>query len=212
MVSLFRQLRHKEVNPTPVTMSKGATKFFTSWYNQNQDSIKSTVGMMKGVYTKMPLQLARLTLIIHCLEHPDNPSSRKVSAESMSAAISLVEYFKSQATLALKMIGVGSTYKGSGTTAKVFQILSKAGSEWSNRTTLHQGLGSHTVAEVLNKSLEELEAENLIQKRKPESTPQGGRRGEEFRILPLRTNELSELTSLSLFENEDSGSTKEVTI
>jgi hypothetical protein len=212
MVSLFRRLRHPESNPNPVTLSRGAYKIFTSWYDENQNSILESAGMMQGVYAKMTLQLARIALILHCFKHPDSPDSRKVTAEAMAAAIKLVEYFRGQAGLALMMIGVGSKYRGSGTTAKLFQILTNAKGEWSNRSTLHKQLGSHTAADEITKSLTELEGENLAEKRKPEAASTGGRRGEEWRITPSERTELSEETSWETVEPTEGESITEFTI
>ena len=212
IVSLFRRLRHSEPNPNPVTLSRGAYKIFTSWYDENRNSILESQGMMQGVYAKMPLQLARITLILHCLEHPDSSDSRKVTAKAMAAAIDLVEYFRGQAGLALMMIGVGSKYRGSGTTAKLFQILTKAKGEWFSRSKLHQELGGHTAADEITKALAELEGENLAEKRKPEAASTGGRRGEEWRIYSSELTELSELTSLEQIESFEVGATTEVTI
>ena len=212
LVSLFCRLRHTESTPKPVTLSRGAYKLFTSWYDENQNSIIESAGLMQGVYAKMPLQLARIALILHCFEHPDTPDSRTVSAESMAAAIKLTEYFRGQAGLALMMIGVGSKYRGSGTTAKLFQILTNAKGEWCSRSKLHKQLGGHTPAEEINQSLRELEDSELAEKRKPESNPTGGRRGEEWRITPSERTELSEETSWETVEPTEGESITEFTI
>lgn len=212
LLSLFRGLRHPETSPSPVTLSRGAYKLWASWYDENQDSISDSIGMMKGVYAKMPLQLARITLIIHCLEFPDSPSSRRISAGQMAAAIKLVEYFRAQAGIALLMVGQGGVYRGSGTTARVFQILSKANGEWCSRTKIHQDLGGHAPADEISKSLAELEGESLAEKRKPEVKSTPGRRGEEWRITSSELNELNELISLEPAENAENGVITEVTI
>ena len=212
LMSLFRRLRNTESNPKPVTLSRGAYKLFTSWYDENQSSITESAGLMQGVYAKMPLQLARITLIIHCFEHPDSPDSRTVSAKSMAAAIKLTEYFRGQAGLALMMVGVGSSYRGSGTTTRLFQILTKAFGEWCSRSKLHQQLGGHTSAEEISNSLAELEESELAEKRKPEGKLTGGRRGEEWRIISSELTELSELTSSEPVDVEDIEATVEVTI
>jgi hypothetical protein len=212
LLSLFRRLRHPEASPSPVSLSRGAYRLFTSWYDENQSSITESGGLMQGVYAKMPLQLARLTLIIHCLEHPDSPSSRLVSAETMAAAIKLVEYFRGQAGIALAMVGVGSSYRGSGTTARIFQILIKARGEWCSRSKLHQQLGGHTPAEEIGKSLAELEQSGLAEQRKPEAKPAGGRRGEEWRSTSCELTELSEETSWEPIADAEIGATTEVTI
>lgn len=212
LLALFRHLRRPEASLSPVCLSRGAYRLFTSWYNENQKSITETGGLMQGVYAKMPLQLARLTLIIHCLEHPDSPSSRLVSAETMAAAIKLVEYFRGQAGIALAMVGVGSSYRGSGTTARIFQILIKARGEWCSRSKLHQQLGGHTPAEEIGKSLAELEQSGLAEQRKPEAKPAGGRRGEEWRSTSYELTELSEETSREPIADAEIGATTEVTI
>jgi len=65
-----------------------------SWFNKNQSITAEMNGLMAGVYAKMPLQLARISLIIHCLNYPDDPSSQQISAETMALAIELTEYFR----------------------------------------------------------------------------------------------------------------------
>lgn len=195
LLVLFRRLRHTDASSSPVLLSKGANRLFTSWYNENQRSITEIGGLMTGVYAKMPLQLARIALIIHCLEHPDSPSSSLISPKTITSAISLVEYFRGQAGIALGMIGSGAPYRGSGTTAKIYQVLAKVEGDWRNRTHLHEQLGGHTPAEEISQSLAELEQAGLVEQRKPEAKPAGGRRGEEWRITPSELTELSEETS-----------------
>jgi len=212
LLDLFRQLRHIDSNPNPVKLSRGAYKLFTSWYDENQESINESAGLMQGVYAKMPLQLARIALVLHCFEEPAQPANRSVSAETMANAIKLVEYIRGQAGLALMMVGVGSKYRGSGTTARLFQILTQANGEWCSRSKLHKQLGGHTPAEEINQSLRELEDSELAEKRKPESNPTGGRRGEEWRITPSERTELSEETSWETVEPTEGESITEFTI
>jgi hypothetical protein len=212
LLALFRHLRRPEASLSPVCLSRGALRLFTSWFNQNQSSITETGGLMQGVYAKMPLQLARITLILHCLERPDSPSSKLISTKTITAGISLVEYFRGQAGIALGMIGSGAPYRGSGTTAKIYQVLAKAEGEWCSRSKLHQQLGGHAPAEEISKSLAELEEAGLAEKRKPEGNPTGGRRGEEWRINPSERTELSEETSWETVEPTEDESITEFTI
>jgi predicted transcriptional regulator len=93
------------------------------------------------------------------------------------------------------MIGSGAPYRGSGTTAKIYQVLVKAKGDWCNRSKLHEQLGGHTSAEEISKSLAELEEAGLAEQRTPESKPTGGRRGEEWRTTSYELTELSEETS-----------------
>ncbi|MCH7988774.1 MAG: DUF3987 domain-containing protein [Planctomycetes bacterium] len=196
LLALFRRLRHPEGSSSPVCLSRGAYRLFTSWYDENQNSTEATGGLMAGVYAKMPLQLARITLIIHCFEYSDAPTSRMVSTETMAAAIKLVEYFRGQAGIALGMVGADAPYRGSGTTARIFQILDQLEGEWCNRTKIHRLLGGHTSAVEVSRSLAALKGSGLAEQRKPESKSAGGRRGEEWRRTSCELTELSEETSL----------------
>jgi len=194
LLSLFCRLRHTEPSSSPVRLSQGARQLFTSWYDENQITTDETSGLMAGVYAKMPLQLARIALIAHCMELPDAPSSLLVSAETMGSAIKLVEYFRGQASLALSTIGANAPYQGSGTTARVFQILTNADGEWCSRSVIQKRLGGHVLAHKLTESLTELEESDLAEQRRPESKSTGGRRGEQWRKIFHEITELNEET------------------
>ncbi len=194
LLTLFRHLRHTEASPAPVQLSQGAKQLFTSWYDENQVTTAEIGGLMAGVYAKMPLQLARLTLIFHCMEYPDAPSSRLLPPETMNSAIKVVEYFRGRASLALGLIDAGAPYQGSGKTARVFQILTKA-DEWCSRSAIHKQLGGHVPADMLTKALAELEQAGLAEQRRPESKVTGGRRGVEWRTTDSERTEQTEQTS-----------------
>jgi len=212
LVALFRPLRQTKASSVPVRLSSGAYRLFTSWYDENQSTISNAGGLMAGVYAKMPNQLARITLIIHCLIYPEAPSSRSVSSETMASSIDLVEYFRGQASIALGMLGAGAPYRGSGTTARILQTLNKANGEWCSRSMIHQQLGGHSAAEEISRSLEELDESGLAECRRPDSKATGGRRGEEWRRTSCELTELSEETSSETITETEDDAEIEVTL
>ena len=95
VLNLFRHLRRKDGH-VAVQLSPEARRAFAAWYDDNARLTMAALPGIAGVYAKLPNQVARLALVLHCLTHPDDPR-RPLSAETMDGAIELGEYFRAHA-------------------------------------------------------------------------------------------------------------------
>jgi hypothetical protein len=95
VLNLFRHLRRKDGH-VAVRLSPEARRAFTAWYDDNQRLTMAALPGMAGVYAKLPNQVARLALALHCLTYPDDPR-RPLSEATTDAAIEPGEYFRAHA-------------------------------------------------------------------------------------------------------------------
>jgi hypothetical protein len=86
-----------EQEPTVVGMTEQAKVLWVQWYNQHQEALQEAPDNLRGAWSKMPSQCARLILISHMLRWATDPTAHKNMADrdSVSAGIALAEYFKS---------------------------------------------------------------------------------------------------------------------
>lgn len=171
---------------------------YVAWHNMNSNRVDSEQGLMKGVCSKLPAQLARLTLVLHCLANPTG-GAWVASAETMSNAIDLVEYHCAHARKALASLGGPDRGDGS-LIARVAAALgvssvssqphfpgtitsgSDIGSDWLTLSFLHKKLGNRTAATDLEAALNFLVDRGVIEHRtlQPQG-PRGGRPSEQYR-------------------------------
>src|SRR5690606_31958708 len=64
--NVFRRLRQDEPATHPVTLTPAAKETYVAWHNENAEAVGRTYGLVQGVYAKIPTQLARLCLVLHC--------------------------------------------------------------------------------------------------------------------------------------------------
>lgn len=80
--------------PRRVRLGADATATWAAWYNRTGEERDGLHGALRGIWSKMPAQCARIALILHCCT---DHTGDKLSADTMEAAIRLAEYFKGQA-------------------------------------------------------------------------------------------------------------------
>jgi len=183
VVAVFGKLRlgtHAE----SVRLSAKAKGLWVSWYNENARIVDQAVGLPSGVFAKLPNQAARLALILHCLRHPDLPESVRVSAETMSGALELAEYFRAHACRAMAHFGVAAVAPSGGLAARALKVLRNADGDWVDRTGLHANLGGHVAADLLDRALFDLRGMGLVEARTEPSGSVGGRPKEQWRMIP----------------------------
>lgn len=174
-----------------VDLDPAAKELFVDWYNTNAAQIRTTHGLIQGVHAKLPVQLGRLALVLHCLAVPEDPAATPLATETMTAAIELVGYFVAHAHRALTAFGaVGADRPPLGPLAtRVLNALEREGSTstsgWVARSRLHGLLGGHVAADALAAALTELEQAGRAERRSTrdkENVP--GRTREEWRAVP----------------------------
>ena len=75
VLNLFRHLRRKDGH-VAVHLSPEARRAFAAWYDDNARLTMAALPGIAGVYAKLPNQVARLALVLHCLTHPMTPGAR----------------------------------------------------------------------------------------------------------------------------------------
>ena len=67
--------------------------FFARWFGENGEVPRKATGLAAGYAAKYPGKLARITLVLAALKHPDSPR-RAVDAGTVRDAIAVVEYLR----------------------------------------------------------------------------------------------------------------------
>ena len=182
-VELFRKLRQD--NQQTVTLSAPATALWVPWYNSNAKLVEGAVGLIAGVYAKLPNQAARIAPILHCLSHPNSPSGMPVDATTMSAALELAEYFRGHAIKTMPHFGIAAIAPSGGLAVRARAVLRKAAPTWVDRTQLHIQLGGHATAADLDQAVSDLKSLGLAEDRTVSAGPAGGRPSEQWRAKPI---------------------------
>lgn len=192
VLALFRTLQSAWGCPTDrpgtiVGLDPNARAGWVDWYNENATLTAEASGLPQGISAKLPNQLARLALILHCLTYPENPGL-DLAGGTMADAIELVEYSRQHAHRVLIHFGAASPTQSAGVPSRIFRILDREHGVWLDRTALHRRLGGHVAAQALSDALARLEADGLIERR---SVPTEGRPAEQWHAV-VRNNEETE--------------------
>lgn len=154
------------VQQESVTLSAEAYAVWVRWYNdhvqpRNDKTLKTE---MQGPWAKMLSQLPRLALILHYI---DRPTEKKIAANTLERAITLIDYFKAHADRVYEELGASP---GSDE-LKVLEALKKHGS-MSQNTLRSQVFSRHIASEKLLEMLAKLEERGLVSRYREET---GGR-------------------------------------
>jgi hypothetical protein len=180
---LLRTLRLSRKAPKGiVNLAADARQRYIAWTNTNADLQKSITGITRGYYAKLPNQVARLALVLHCLEHPKAPRHVPLSLITMENAITLGEYFREHAHKALAHFGAVTSLSQRLSPA-VLRVLDAAEGNWITRTQIHNCLHRHYKADELTAALTELERIGSAQSRTLPPPEHGGTRVQEWRRL-----------------------------
>ncbi len=157
---LFRTLRYglggdreHPRDPAVVTLDAAAKAAWVAWYDNNAAIVATTSGLAAGIAAKLPLQLARLCLILHALTYPDDPD-RPVAATTMDQAIRLAEYFRCHANRVLPALGTATGAETERLALRIKRVLS--GGEWVSRSEINNPLGGHTSPHHITAALQHL--------------------------------------------------------
>ena len=189
-IDVFRALRPdqpageliEESGKERVHLSAAAKALWVTWYSGNAARIEGAPGLLAGVYSKLSVHLARITLILHCWTHPRNPPDHRVSADTMNAAIDLAEYFRAHAHRVMAEFGVAPVLPHGGLATRCLRVLRDAG-DWVTGTELNEALGGHVPAAQYENALRELARLNLVQSTTaPAQGARGGRPRKLWRV------------------------------
>lgn len=186
MLAVFRALRTSPPPGEPVRLSGEAREVWRDWYDENARLTAMSDGMMAGIAAKLSNQVARLALVLHCIDDPHGRSAT-MSAETMAAAIELAEYHRAHAHRALSLIAdVGAL--AAPLMVRVRRVLDGAGESGITRSELHRKLGGHTpMAEVVD-VLADLENRGLAHCERVEHGERGGRPSERWHSVHAEDN------------------------
>ena len=207
MIDLFGKLRvkhparvtapiHGEAEQGVLFLTPEAKTAFGIWYDQNAAITAESQGITAGFYSKYPGQLARIALILHCLHHPGDATT-SVGINSITGAISVIEYFRSHLVGILPRFGGKGSTKSAGLEPRVMRALNdKHQGAWVGRRELYRDLGGNVQAADLAELLDRLVAEGKAENR---TVPTGGKPREETRSLSRAYVHMRESTTASTY-------------
>jgi hypothetical protein len=184
LTDCFRKLRRAAAGV--VRLAEPAALWYARWVNENAALQEHAKGLLRGYAAKLPNQVARLALVLHCLDNADDPAACLLDARTMEAAIALGEYFRAHAHRTFIHFGESALVEHP-LSVRVVRALD---GDWVPGTELHRRLGGHAKAEDLRAAVGELLEVGLIVRREVAPDSQGGRPRVEFR----RKNPYSEET------------------
>lgn len=159
-------LGHHE--PAVMRLSDEAYTVWRWWYDEHAGDRNGGMlpVLLQGPWAKMGTQLARLTLILHCL---DGAGTNWIDAETIGRAVKLVEYFKAHARRVYAHLDAerdrnGGRDKESGQGMRILLALKEHGEMKQSdvrRKVFHDNVASERVRALLA----DLEDEGLIKQR-----------------------------------------------
>lgn len=124
-------------------------------------------GLRAGFYSKLPSQVARIALILHCLKRADDPRVM-LGADTMADAIAVGEYFREHLDRVLPLIGDTSTGEPVGLAARILRYLRTPDLQdeegWVRRGDLYNRLRNIS-ASTLSDELRDLESRGAVESR-----------------------------------------------
>jgi putative DNA primase/helicase len=181
---VFKALRDQKPGP-PVRMSSEAKILWISWYDEHRDRMALSRGILQTMQAKMPVHLARLALVLHCLTHPSSPSSVEISHQTMQDAIDLTAYFQGHAIVVLGTQPVGGS-STDGLPARILSIMQDRDCEPVSKSDISKALGHNQKAAAIDSALITLGAAGLAEMSMAQT---GGRPAETWRCTGYeRTN------------------------
>lgn len=90
-------IRYSTVTEKVLNLTPNAKKIYSEWYDSHYAELDchNFPKNLRGTWGKMPGQVGRIALIIHCCKHGND--ERLVDEQSIQSAIAIAEYFKEHA-------------------------------------------------------------------------------------------------------------------
>jgi hypothetical protein len=160
---VFATLRGNSQAANPIRLSPEAKTRWVEWHDENVKATQCVYGLAQGICAKLPNQLARLCLVLHCLTYPNAPWTEEVSEKTMADAIELVEYFRSHAHRVLPLIGSAAEQQAVALKARILRALNRDPGAWVNQSAIAAIPGGHVPATELLNALQVLETLEAVE-------------------------------------------------
>jgi len=164
-----------------IGISGEARALWKAWHRENTALLREATGYLQGIYAKLPNQLARLALVLHCLTYPDDPAAYRISRLTMRDAIELVEYFRAHARRVLPLIGQAAPAGRDNLVGKVAAILERSNGTWVFRSAIRDALHRNPSSEEIGSALAQLETQGLAERGMIRTSAGAGRPAEAWR-------------------------------
>lgn len=176
IVDLYRRIRVPREDPAQliVYVRDHPRARWADWYNHTMERAYYANGLEAGFLGKLPNQVARIVIVLHCLKDPDAQVD-EISMATLDGAIELGEYFYDHAMLILPAFGA--------TPRRTIehQVLDamRLSNDWMSKTDFHRALGNRVDASDLTAVLDRLVEDGTAVMR---TVPSKGRPATEWRL------------------------------
>ena len=160
-----------------------ARRRWVEWHDENAKKTADEAGIMAGVASKLPRQLARVVLVLHCLQSPQN-AGRLIALDTMDAGIAIVEYHRAHARKAPSKLGSAGSSSPARIRDRIVKILGEGVSsvssqpgvrgtiyrkplsmDWIPRSVLYRALGGQVAKLELDEAIDTLEEDGWLERR-----------------------------------------------
>lgn len=164
-----------------VHLSRHAKGIFVNWHDDNAALIGASSDLAAGFCSKLPANVARLSLVLHALWRPDDPRPM-VSAQTMADTIELAEFCRAHTGRFLALLQRAATVGGAGLYTRILRILGMAQQEndesWVPRTQIYRRLRTAS-ADELTSALQDLVESGSVEVR---TSPSNTKPAQEYRM------------------------------
>lgn len=173
LLGVFRGLRsHGHINQG-AGLSPEAKAAWVEFVDRNSEITDSSTGILRGMNAKMPVHLASITLVLHCLAGEAATTGSRVSGKTIAAAIEIVEYHRAHNASVLKRIEGGDKKPSPDLADRLLSLLS-ASPDGLSRSELDRKLNGQVAAADRDATLKRLEGRGVVECVRVESGPNGG--------------------------------------
>ena len=153
LAGVFRKLRARATeDPSEYGFSKEAKKEWIRWHDANAAVAAQADGYVAGVLSKMPRQVARIALVLHCVRHADSVPST-IDTGTLLAAIEVADFHAAAAVKLQPLLEPPMPTARFDLRSRVLRALNIDDGGWRSTTDLHARLGGHVVAVDLREAL-----------------------------------------------------------
>ena len=181
MQTVFRSLRAIEIERPVKFAASARRRLWPAWYDGNSVTTRMSDGLMAGANAKMPNQVARIALVLHCIEHAPEVGG-PLSEDTLQAAIAIAEYHRAEASRVFSIIGE-TVVLTTGLTARLMNHFGAAPDGSLTRSDMYKKLGGHVDKDELTDALASLASPGLITKSDARDPDRSGRRGERWTLV-----------------------------